>query len=49
MKCIYFKDHESIFKKLFGAKNIKLTMSDKGCCVISINDKAVEKAKLLIY
>ena len=49
MKCIYFKDHESIFKKLFGASNIKLTMSDKGCCVISINDKAVEKAKLLIY
>ena len=49
MKCIYFYDHKKIFQKLFGLRNINLKMSDKGCCVVEINDKAVEKAKLLIY
>lgn len=49
MKLKYYNNKIEVFKKLFGARNIKLVDSDKGCCVVWINDKAVEKAKLLIY
>lgn len=49
MKCIYFKENEKVFNALFGKENITLKMSDKGCCIISVNDEAVVHAKLLIY
>lgn len=49
MKRSYYMGNEKVFIKLFGKKQMKLTLSDKGCCILWITDDAVAKAKLLIY
>lgn len=49
MKRTYFMENKRIFERLFGAKQMRLTLSDKGCCILWITDEAVTKAKLLIY
>ena len=49
MKRSYYTGNEKVFIKLFGKKQMKLTLSDKGCCILWITDDAVAKAKLLIY
>ena len=49
MKRSYYTGNEKVFIKLFGKKQMKLTLSDKGCCILWITQEAVDKARLLIY
>lgn len=49
MKYKYYKLNEKIFKKLFGVKGHSIRCSDSKNCIVSITDKAKQKARLLIY
>lgn len=37
-----------VFEKLFGKSNIKVTYQEKDSCIVWINDKAADRAKILI-